>query len=215
MILPEDLNEEALKGLANEGMAAERSLVARHPNASLQTLLFLAQIGFADEVYENPLMPLYIEGGSDEVVLILVRLAEQTKSPERLQELASSGWGQVRLYVAWNDNTPLEVLLLLSEDESADVRSHVAKNSKSTPEMLLFFSKDESHYVRHKVALNVKTPPEALTSLAKDPNESVRRGLLLNIRVPLEALSILIMDENQAIRYDAHTILNKRKKVHP
>jgi hypothetical protein len=144
-------------------------------------------------------MPLYIEGGSDEVELILVRLAEQTESPECLQELASSGCNTVRLYVACNGNTPLEVLLLLSKDKIADVRCHVAKNSKSTPEMLLFFSKDESPHVRHKVALNVKTPPEALTSLSTDPNEHVRRGVILNVRAPLEALSILIMDDVQSI----------------
>jgi hypothetical protein len=168
------LSEDELASLARVGTSEEQRAVARHPNTSLRTLLFLARMGFAEEVDQNPLLLLHIEGGSEDAVLILIRLAEQTNRPQRLVELACSPWKDVRLYVSWNDSTPSEAISILSKDESADVRRGVARNEKTPKSILSLFSKDPDLYVRRGTANNHSTPSEALTLLAMDGNEDVR-----------------------------------------
>ncbi len=183
MTLDDNLTEEELAKLAKDGSNEEKSAVAVHPNASLQTLLFLANQGWAEDVEQNPLLPLYLEIGSDEVVSILATIAEQTQRGERLEELASSIWDEVRCSVAENESTPPATLSLLA--------------------------KDKEEGVRHCVAWNSSTPPDTLSFLAKDLDEDVRRGVGRNENTPQATLSILAKDKQWSIRDAARTTLNK------
>jgi hypothetical protein len=120
MNLDENLTEEELDKLAKEGTNDEKCAAARHPNASLQTLLSLAKI-YYDEVDQNPLLPLYIEVGSEEAIMILVYIARYTARDNRLYELAMSIWPKVRCEVAWNESTPVELRQILTKDKNSDV----------------------------------------------------------------------------------------------
>ncbi len=67
----DDLSEEELAELAYNGTDEEMRAVAMHPNASLNTLLLLAEKGFAQDVDQNPLLILHVEGASYEAIDLL------------------------------------------------------------------------------------------------------------------------------------------------
>ncbi len=174
--LDDDLTEEELASLAEEGTDDEMQAVALHPNASLQTLSYLARRGFAKDVDQNPLLPLYIEMGSDEVVWILENVAEQTQRGERLEELATSSWNDVRSGVARNTKTPTTTLSLLAKDPERVVRRGVATNANTPQATLSLLAKDQDMDVRRRVASNsTNTSPETLSILAKDKEDVVRK----------------------------------------
>ena len=147
MILDDDLTEEQLAKLARVGTDEEKRAVAKHPNASLQTLLYLSKIDFADDVDRNPLLPLYSESGFDDIVKILEKIAEQTQRGERLEELASSIWNDVRFGVANNESTSPATFSLLAKDKEEVVRRAVAWNSGTPPDKISILAKDKSREV--------------------------------------------------------------------
>ncbi len=239
MILDDDMSEEHLAKLADHGTDDEKCAVARHPNASLLTLLYLAREGFVDDVDENPLLPLHVEVGSNNVVQILVEIAEKTKRTDRLEELSSSSWDDVRCQVATNEMTTPRSLEILAKDENGNVRRCVAIN-ESTPSyllgllakeqdwyirycvsenlnapapLLIQLSKDVNESVRMGVSKNPHTPPEVLASLAKDFDKNVRRGVAENLNTPLVTLSKLEKDDIPYVGYEAKATLAKIKKA--
>ncbi len=200
MTLADDLTEEELAELAENGTDEEKRVVAKHPNTGLHTLSYLAENGFAEDVDQNPMMLLHIEGGSDTVVSILMKIAEQTQRGERLEELASSIWNDVRSCVADNKSTSTATLFLLAKDEDWSVRRGVAWNSSTPPDTLSFLDKDKEAYVRRGVASNANTPPTTLSLLAKDKNEYVRHSVAINVNTPPATLSILAKDKEEYVR---------------
>ncbi|GAJ25006.1 unnamed protein product, partial [marine sediment metagenome] len=76
--------------------------------------------------------------------------------------------------LAENPNTPVEVLVELSEDEDSSVRRSVAKNLNTPVEVLVKLSKDKAGYVRYFVAFNPNTPVEVLVELSEDEDSGVR-----------------------------------------
>ena len=176
MTLDDDLTEEQLAKLARVGTDEEKRAVAKHPNASLQTLLYLSKIDFADDVDRNPLLPLYIESGFDDIVKILEKIAEQTQRGERLEELASSIWNDVRFGVANNESTSPATLFLLAKDKEKDVRTAVASNESTPPDILSLLAKDPEEDVRRGVARNKSTSTDTLTLLAKYQYQPVRNS---------------------------------------
>ncbi len=200
MILRDDLSEEDLAKLAEKGTFEEKRAVARHPNTSLQTLLLLSQDGFVEDVDQNPLLPLHIEVGSEDAVRILAQIADQTKRADRLTELASSIWDDVRSEVAVNTSTPSDVLELLAKDHNDSVRRCVAINDVTPSEVLVSLANDEDWYVRFCVSENVHTPPNILVILAKDSNISVRLGVSKNLHTPPDTLAMLAKDVEKYVR---------------
>ncbi len=160
MILDEDLSEGELHLLAHRS-CEQRRAVARHPNANLRTLLLLAKDGFAQEVDQNPMLLLHIEAGSDEVIKILENIAKQTQQGERLTELASLIWNDVRRGVADNKSTPPATLSLLAKDQDDEVRGRVARNPRTPPEILSLLAKDKYWYV-------ISAARATLTKLGKE-----------------------------------------------
>lgn len=174
MTLDDNLSEQELDKLAVDGTSEEMRAVARHPNTRLETLRYLASIGFAEDVDQNPMLPLYIEIGSFYAMRILSCIAEQTSSGDRLTELSSSRWDEVLHYVAWNKNTPPKVLSILAKNELQGTRLGVAQNDGTPPDTLALLAKDKDRYVRWRVANNAYAKPEVLSSLSNDEDQNVR-----------------------------------------
>jgi hypothetical protein len=213
MILSDELTEQELDEMVLQGTREERRAIAKHPNASLQNLLTLAQMGFAEDVEKNPLLLLHVEGASEAGVEILVEIARQTTREERLEELASSSWQEVRRAVAWNKSTPALAFFSLARDESEFVRRIVARNSMVPSELLTLLSKDDVDEVREGVASNTRTRQDTLEILAKDPNDYVRIGVAKNPIARQDTLRLLINDESEHIRMAAKASLAKLRKA--
>lgn len=71
----------------------------------------------------------------------------------------------MKIKIAENTNTPIEILTILSKDKDWYVRYRVAKNTNTPKEGLTILSKDKDRYVRYCVAKNPNTPTEVLTKL--------------------------------------------------
>jgi hypothetical protein len=123
--------------------------------------------------------------------------------PEILTLLARDENYYVRCVVAQNPNTPPEILTILARDEVWSVRWRVALNPNTPPESLTILARDEDYDVRWGVADNPNTPPEILTLLARDKNVSVRRCVAYNPNTPPEILTILAQDGDSYVRADA------------
>ncbi len=234
------MTEEELDDLAARGTDEEKRAVAKHPNASLQTLLSLAREGIAEDVDQNPMLLLYVEAGSSEAIKILERVAEQTNRKERLGELATSLWMDVRRGVARNTNSAPSILMFLSEDENWTVRHDVARNMNTPPDILVLLAKDtikdvrrcvadnantpvdtlvflaeDDDNVRCGVASNASTPPAILAILAEDKMWTVRRNVAMNRNTPPSALTFLSMAEDLGVRSQAKTTLAKLERLIP
>jgi hypothetical protein len=109
----------------------------------------------------------------------------------------------VRMYVAINPNTPVEVLNILSKDSYDDVRGNVARNPNTPVETFNILSKDSDSYVRRYVARNPNTPVETLNILSKDSDHGVRGNVAGNPNTPVEALNILSKDSYEYVRETA------------
>ncbi len=169
MILDDDLTEEALDKLAVSGTGEERRAVAKHPNAHLKTLLYLARIGFAQDVDQNPLLILHVEGASYEAIDLLTEIAQQTDRQERLEELSMSSWYDVRFIVARNERSSETALGRLSKDETYEVRNGVAANKSTPTDILSILATDRRASVRLFVAKNLgKVSRDILVRLSED-----------------------------------------------
>lgn len=237
--MDDDLTEEQLAELAEEGTDEEKRAVAKHHNANLETLLSLCYEGFVDDVDQNPLLPLHIEVGSENAVKILTQIAEQTEREERLEELASSVWmkvrqgvasnrftptqclailandpaGNVRYGVAHNESTLAETLNLLATDVDENVRSCVAGNEGTLSDTLTLLCKDHYWAVRSNVAKNFHTLPDVLVILSKDVEKPVLRGVAENEHTPPDVLSNLTKENSQYVREAARATLEKLKNA--
>jgi 3-methyladenine DNA glycosylase AlkC len=205
-----DLTEDDLDRLA-EGTDEEKRLAARHPATRLATLFTLARKGFALEVEENPMFPLYIETEQREALQILPFVAKQTKRGERLKELASYGYENLSARVAENERTPGATLDLLAKDKAVTVRRAVAENTSTTGASLALLASDASEDVRWRVAENSSTPVATLELLAKDESEDVRWGVAENSSTPIALLDLLAMDEDDDVRETAVESLASKK----
>ena len=103
-----------------------------------------------------------------------LNLARSTKDIDTLRKLANDEYWDVRSDVAENPNTPVDILIKLSEDKSTtDIRRGVAKNLNTPVDILRKLSKDE-YGIREAVASNPNTPLSVLKELAKDKYEDMR-----------------------------------------
>lgn len=99
-----------------------------------------------------------------------IKAGSQSCSPQEMERLAHSEIDRIRLRVAENQATPIELLELLSKDRNPDVRVAVGTNPS--------------------------TPADISYSLAFDEDPNVRLGLADDINSPLELLEKLMEDEN-------------------
>ena len=79
---------------------------------------------------------------------------------------------EMKVRLANNLNTPIEVLTKLSADEHWAVRWSVAKNTNTPTEALTILSTDEDWCIRCRVANNTNTPTKVLEKLSVDNKNS-------------------------------------------
>ncbi len=209
MTLDDDLTEEELTKLAQKGRTEEKRAVARHPNASLMTLLFLSKEGFYDDVDQNPLLLLHVEAGSNDAVQILEYIAYRTARRERLIELSGSIFKDVINQVARNVNTPTFILAKLAKDKNHEVRVGVAYNKNVSIEILSALINDGEWDVRLGVAKNEMTSGDMLSMLANEDNFLIRRAVAKNEKTKIDILLQLAKDEEDPVSAAAEKTLAK------
>ena len=108
-----------------------------------------------------------------DVLTHYVKAGNQSCSPLLLEKLAHSEIDRIRLRVAENPRTPMDILQLLASDKNPDVRVAVGTNP-STPAYLSYgIALDEDPNVRLGLADDVNTPVELLEKLMEDANPYV------------------------------------------
>lgn len=207
--LPDHLNAEQLCSLADSGDVSERRAVAIHPNTSIATLTYLAEQRFSDDVYENPLLMLYIEEGSAEVTFILEYIGHFTKFEDRMVEMSQSVHYRARFGVCRNVSVPEYLLVTLSRDPHPIVRSAAAENKRLPLDSLLCLVKDPHPAVRGSLIRNKSTPIDVIENFVGDEAEGVRWVLANCERVSGSILARLSQDKDVEVRWavamNAHT----------
>lgn len=90
---------------------------------------------------------------------------------------------QVRLRVAENPNSPIDVLRKLAGDLNHDVRIAVAANPACEPILRFNLANDADVVVRHGLAQNIDTPRSLLLELSSDENGWVRGEALKTLQI--------------------------------
>ena len=105
---------------------------------------------------------------------ILVKLAEVPqdvwdKVLDKIPEAwnANTGVYNVRSNLAWNVNTPKEILRKLSEDKNDSVRGKVAGNKNTPKDILTKLSEENNNLVIANLVRNSNTPKEVLLKIKK------------------------------------------------
>jgi hypothetical protein len=102
-----------------------------------------------------------------------VKAGSQSCSADMLEAMAHSDVARIRLRVAENPKTPIEILEILSTDRCADVRIAVGTNPSTPGFVSLKLAFDEDPNVRLGLAEEINTPVELLEKLAEDENPYV------------------------------------------
>ena len=106
----------------------------------------------------------------------------------------------VRISVAGNPNTPVDVLMELAKDSDCDVRKNAAGNPNIPADVLTELAKDSHSVVRKNAAGNPNTPVDVLMELAKDSNCDVRISVAGNPNIPADVLTELAKDSDCIVR---------------
>lgn len=133
---------------------------------------------------------------TDEDLLLLVKhcpssrltIAAAARSLEVLEVLSGDESAAVREIVADNVRVSSDILSALSMDSVSAVRMAVAENQNVTMEDLASLSKDSVNFVRWGVAHNEKTPSHVLEHMVKDPDSYVSDEAKRNPNAPKRGL---------------------------
>lgn len=98
-------------------------------------------------------------------------------------------------------------LEIANEREAENLRIEIAANPDTSLEILENLSKDGSIYVRHNVAANLSTSLEILEALSKDPRALVRGAVAMNPNSSLEILVDLSQDVSFFIQDEVAEIM--------
>ncbi|MDR3617083.1 MAG: HEAT repeat domain-containing protein [Candidatus Obscuribacterales bacterium] len=123
------------------------------------------------EKLNTDLLELYIRAGSTEM------------SSQQLRVLAGHRCEKIRIRVAENPSTPLDLLWHLAHDESPDVRIAVGCNPSCDECIINLLRSDDDITVRHGLAQSIETPRMLLETLAEDDNGWVREEALKSLRI--------------------------------
>ena len=117
--------------------------------------------------------------------------SEMTIKEFEIQLALGSMSNGMKVDLAKNPNTSLEILTILSKDENSAVRHWVADHPNVPVKILVGFVKDEDWCVRCRVADHPNTPTEILVKLSKDENHNVRYWVAGNPNTPKEVKEML------------------------
>lgn len=181
------LSESILKELLEDRNKKIREAIIYHPNISFTAL---------QEFY--------------------ARQKEATKNINIIAAMAEDTDYKVRIQVAANPETPIEILLKLAKDKDANVRFAVAKNQNiifnlDTPaETLQKLSAIKDKKIAISIARHPNTSSKVLNKLAKNTDRKVRLVVAKNNNSSLELLEKLSNDSNKLVREAA--IINLKQK---
>jgi hypothetical protein len=102
-----------------------------------------------------------------------VKIGSLSCSPQLLEAMAKSEIDRIRLRVAENPKTPVDILELLVSDKSPDVRVAVGTNPSTPAHISYRLAFDEDLNVRLGLADDLNTPIELLEKLMNDANPYV------------------------------------------
>ncbi len=178
-----------------------RQFIAENPNTPgtiLQKLAADTSISIQTAVAENPNTPeIVLEQLAHNRLhdLLLVRHPNINIALRRklLERLAADERLSVRIYVAKNPLTPINILTQWGKD-SQEVRPWIAQNPSTPIQILEQLAKDLSALVRQGVAQNPNTSANVLEILAKDWEPEVRQAVARNPNTPGNVLETLVRD---------------------
>ena len=110
-----------------------------------------------------------------------------------MAELATRNNPQIRVQVARNRYTSINLLISLSEDEDAQVRRYVGRNPNTPEDVIRKLAIDKNYWVRVGVAGNKNAPADILAYLVDDKEELVKGHLSENPSSSAESLAILAL----------------------
>ena len=146
-------------GLYKENLIipVKMSLVVRHPNVDVQTLVYLAEIS-------NPFVQYFV--------------ASSPKTPvETLQKLSQEKHEWIDRVLAENPNTPTDMLHDLAGSSEEIIRRGVAENPNASKETLHKLAQDSNNWVRVYVARNSNIGKEDLEHFRVNRAQQPRRGV--------------------------------------
>lgn len=110
-------------------------------------------------------------------------LAGSTKNSSLLRSLANHPCDKIRLRVAENIATPIDVLRVLAQDTNQDVKIAVAANHSCEQTIRQLIASESDVIVRHGLAQNICTPKALLEKLSSDENGWVRGEALKTLQI--------------------------------
>lgn len=134
--------------------------------------------------------------------------AAERASVEMLRILARDKGEAVRLAVACNSSTPVEVLTALADDHEAEVRGTAVRKiiwaatlaRGVDTAVIRTLARCQYASSRQAVAASSAAPEEVLRGLAHDGDTLVRQAVASNVRTPKEALAALADDPEKSVR---------------
>ena len=139
---------------------------------------------------------------------------EKENEREDTKEISQSWDWHVRRKLAWNPDTPEEILSDLASDKVQWVKEAVAGNAHASHSTLARLAEDGSGYVRASVALNSQATSEMLEMLAADEMVDydstlqknrylVKEAAARNPQINFETLAFLARDSDEHVRASA------------
>lgn len=123
---------------------------------------------------------------------------------ELLAELATDDKTLVRINLALSPYTPSPILSLLAQDENAEVRQNVAWNFNTPDDVLEQLTGQLAvlnYSYLHTLEVNgYKTPVKAIEQMASDRRSNVRKGVAKYRNTPAKILEQLAKDEEVGVR---------------
>lgn len=160
--------------------------ITNHPNASGELLDKIykldldKKINYKIAIHQNilfstlKLMEKNLKNNDNIYKEILERLKvaysearDKETSPKRLEELSKYEYKVTRYHVALNPNTPIEILVILSNDENEYVRAASAKNKNTSLDIINQVYKDNESSRNNSIALHKDTTFEIATEISK------------------------------------------------
>lgn len=143
-----------------------RTLASQIKN--LVTKFYTENTSFLDSIELDKL------SNSDNFTDCLLAAQHSKTSLSTLIRLSTHTSTSIRTYVALNTKLSIELLEIMSYDDSWPVRSAVAQNKNINVETLLRLASDNSYYVRYQVAINPNTTKAIINLLSNDENQTIR-----------------------------------------
>ena len=146
-----------------------------------------------------------------DVIMQMPGKCENKKENSDLNEISRSWDWHVRRKLAWNPDTPEEILQFLAKDAVQWVREAVAGNANVSVQSLTRLADDSSGFVRAAVALNSKATAELLEMMVTDEMVDydsdmqknrylVKEAVAKNPNIDLEPLAFLARDSDEHVR---------------